>query len=53
MEFEMLKKIPFSIAPRKMKYLGINIQDIYKLYIYIYTYMEKDEILIKNLKLSK
>lgn len=44
MEFEMLKKIPFSVAPRKMKYLGINIQDIYKLYIY----MEKDEILIKN-----
>ena len=39
----MLKKIPFSIAPRKMKYLGINIQDIYKLYIY-----GKDEILIKK-----
>ena len=33
MELEMKSTIPFTLAPPKMKYLGINVMNISKIYM--------------------
>ena len=41
LEFEV-KKIPFTIAPKKIKYLDINLTNIYRIYMWKTTKLMKE-----------